>query len=57
MINGRADYIRVCEEQYAVNPMQVEADLTCLTEAAMNANGDPALCIEQVNCLLGGLGP
>ncbi|MBV70634.1 MAG: hypothetical protein CMH52_04720 [Myxococcales bacterium] len=57
MINGRADYIAVCEEQFAVNPAQVEADLTCLTDIAMRANGDPNICLEQVQCLLGGLGP
>ncbi|MEE2756666.1 MAG: hypothetical protein VYA30_08385 [Myxococcota bacterium] len=57
MINGRADYITVCEEQYGLNPAQVEADLACLTEIAMRANGDPNICLEQVQCLLGGLGP
>jgi len=55
-INDRAAYIRTCEEQTLINPMQVETDLQCLVDASP-INGDQAACAGQLVCLLGGFGP
>jgi hypothetical protein len=51
-INNRADYVRVCEEQFAANPMQVELDIQCFVDASSNG-----MCDAQLQCLLGGFGP
>jgi len=57
MINNEADYVRICEEQNAMNPAQVEQELQCLQDAAANAMGDPIACIQQLICLAGAIGP
>ena len=57
MINNEADYVRVCEEQNAMNPAQVEQEIQCLQDAAANAMGDPIACIQQLLCIGGGIVP